>query len=93
MATLFDPDGTETDVRPAAPEAGFTLSEMYRLIGCETVELVTLADGRLMLLDEDGKARKRPRNREASRLLGIAGGMHGDYVAGPALVCADGEVK
>lgn len=80
---------------PADPAHGFTLPELYRETGADTVELVVLDDGRQMILDEDGKARRRLPNMKASQLLYNAGKIFGDWdcVVGPVLVCERGEVK
>lgn len=91
MATLIRADGTEQDVHPRG--AAFELEEMYALIGCTTVELVGLADGRSMWLDEDGRGLKKPVNGKATALLHQAGGIPWDVVVGDALVTGPTEVE
>jgi len=44
-------DGTEEN--HTLPKAGL-LRQIYKLIGCETVDAVNLRDGRVMLVDDDG---------------------------------------
>lgn len=94
MATLILPDGTETTVSPKNKRNGFTLDELYKLIGCDCVEHVELADGRSMWLDEEGKYRNpAPQfNRKATTLLHKAGGMPFDTVVGTVLI-EKGEVR
>jgi len=93
LATLIKPDGTESVVLPQN-STDFRLDERYSLIGCEMVQMVYLADGRTMWLDEEAKLKpERPLpNLKATRLLAEAGGMPGDIVLGNVLVCVDGEV-
>jgi len=94
MATLIKPDGTETQVHPANTSHGFTLEELYRHIGCGIVEMVRLADGREMWLDEEGKFNSAlAPNERATILLVQAGGIPGDFVVGNVLVTDAGEVK
>ena len=66
MATLIRADGTEQDVRPVV--GGFTLDELYNLLGCSTIETLTLHDGRTMVIDEEGKYTDKPRNERATDL-------------------------
>lgn len=95
MATLIHADGTGREVTPKNARAGFTLRELYALLDCSTVEVVALADGRTMVLDEDGKYRepRRPVNERATRLLHLAGGMPTDFVTGDVLIVLRGELK
>jgi hypothetical protein len=97
MATIIRAhDGQEFSVSPKNKEIGFTLQELYDLIGnnCDCVEHITLADGRSMWLDEEGKFRKPllHENAKATRLLHKAGGMPEDYVVGNVLI-EKGEVQ
>ena len=90
MATLIRAtDGSESTVRPKTTE-GFSLQEVYDLIGngCDIVETVQLNDGRIMLLDEEGKIRNDTLivNEKATRLLAEAGGIPGDAVVGNVLI-------
>ena len=45
------------ETKEIAPENGkdFKLEELTRLIDCRFIEYVTLSDGRIMILDEEGK--------------------------------------
>ena len=53
MAVLITPDGITTNVY--AKENEFTLNEMYSLLSCSMVQAITIEDGRVMWLDEEGK--------------------------------------
>lgn len=94
MAKLISPDGTELDVQPRIRLRGFTLQELYALIDCETVQAVSLADGRTMWMDEEAKLRDTWFvNEKATNLLIEAGGVPGDSVLGNVLITVPGEVK
>jgi hypothetical protein len=97
MATVIRAhDGQEFTVSPKDKAYGFTLAELYDLIGngCDIVEHVYLADGRSMWLDEEGKFRQPPlaHNSKATKLLHEAGGMLDDFVVGNVLI-EKGEVQ
>lgn len=95
MATLIESDGSERHVSPASPEHGFTLTELYALIDCKTVEAIGLTEqGRSMWLDENGKLNAELRvNMKATDILHRAGGSYADYVVGRVLICEEGEVR
>lgn len=92
MAILIDVDGTETTVSPANPKKGFTLDEMYKLIGCELVELIPLPHNQEMWVDEEGKIKGAPINRKATQVFQAAIGAF-DAIVGKALICKKGEVR
>jgi len=93
MATLITPDGQQTEVNAADPTQGFTLVELYKLIGCRYVEKITLSDGRLMWMDEEAKLHTTSFiNARATRLLWEAGGLPSDYIVGTILITTEGEV-
>ena len=95
MATLMKLDGTTQEIKPADPKRGFTLEELYALIGCEMVELVYLDDDRLMLLDEEGKLQDGWQgrvNRPATDLF-LKGRAGFDVIVGNVVVCNGAEFK
>lgn len=96
MAQLLRFDESCDEVFPIDAKSGFSLPELYTLIGCEMVEAVYLDDGRIMLIDEEGKLRKGHLvllNEPATELLRRAGGMPGDYITGNALICTEEEFQ
>jgi len=94
VAKLIDPDGSEQEVFARNPKRGFTLDELYALIECTTVQAISLADGRTMWMDEEGKlGTVLFVNEKATELLLDAGGMPDDFVVGKVLISAPGEVK
>jgi hypothetical protein len=95
MAILLKQNGIIQQIFPKDKSRGFSLDEIYQLIGngCEMVKAVDLADGRSMWLDEEGKYRQGLReNLKATELLMKAGGIPGDVVTGNVLI-EKGEVQ
>ena len=83
MARVLYVDGTQATVMPASPPA-FSLEELQAMVG-GWIEVVYLPDGRLMVIDEEGKLKSYPRNEQATRLA--AGRLQlGDYIAGTAVI-------
>lgn len=93
MATLIEWNGRETQIRPKNPEQGFTLDELYLLIECELVEITSLADGRLMVMDELGRLRvpRRPVNVRATTIY-QEGRATGLAILGDVVVGCPGEI-
>lgn len=102
MATLYRQDKGETATGTVfdfhiedkiAPEGGYKLEDLYRLLGCNTVQVIYLADGRLMWIDDNGKFdSSNLANPIPTKLLSRAGGIPGDWIAGSALVCKESEM-
>ncbi len=83
MAVVMHVDGTQATITPQSPPA-FALEELHALVG-GWLEVVYLSDGRLMVIDEEGKLKGYPRNEQATRLA--AGRLFsGDYIAGTAVL-------
>lgn len=88
MATLIDTNGKKTKVYPADKEKGFTLEEVYALIGCKMVEVAcTFESGEMMLVDEEGWLKNKPTINSVASL--ICGG----YIIGNALVVSQKEFQ
>lgn len=95
MANLIHANGDESTVVPNHPSQGFTLAELYRLIGCSTVQAIELSDGRTMWMDEEAKLSEGLQwvNEKATKLLLEAGGIPSDEVIGNVLITEPGEVE
>jgi hypothetical protein len=92
MATLILEDGSARDVRPADLKRGFTLAELYAALRCEVVEAVRLRNGRILVVDENGKLVGRPVNELATMLArGVL--QADDVIVGPALLCSGQEFQ
>ena len=89
MAELLKTDGTRL---PITPRNGtdFTFAECYTLLDCTTIQIVETLDGRLLLIDEEGKFADRPVNGQATALY-----MFGsqDPIMGPAIVCDNDQLR
>ena len=94
MATVYKTDGTSQEVQPENGK-DFKLEELYKLVECQTIELVTLGGGKIMIIDEEGKLSSPPKplNAAATQLFKQLPRIPGDYIAGNALVCLTKEVK
>ena len=89
MAVVLRVDGSCEQVFPKQPPA-FTLAELQGLVG-GYLELVALADGSFMLIDEQGKLKGLPYNEQATeRARGCL--LGGDCIVGAALVLSGQEM-
>jgi hypothetical protein len=68
MATLLRPDGTSEEVQPAN-RRDFQLKELYQHLECDTIEVIPTKDGRIMIIDEEGKLADKSRNEQATALI------------------------
>jgi hypothetical protein len=92
MATLILEDGSARDVTPADLKQGFSLAELYAELRCDVVEVVRLRNGRLLVIDENGKLVGRPVNELATVLARGVLQAH-DVIVGPALLCSLQEFR
>lgn len=84
MAKIIKSDGTERDVEPRNG-GDFSLSEMQRIVG-GFIECVTLDNGQLMVVNEEGVILEMPYNKKASELFG-------QPIVGNVLVCDSNQIK
>jgi hypothetical protein len=91
MAELIVAQGATTTVFPQ--DTIFTLKEIYSLLNCNLVQIISLNDGRIMWLDEEGKFKPHFFNSTATRLLHESGGMDDDYIAGDVLITSQDEIQ
>lgn len=90
MATILKASGEELEVQP---ENGtdFSLKECQTIVGGH-LEMVPLADGRVMILNEEGKLDDLPVNLAATALyLEERAGY--DEIVGDVLVCTNDEFR
>jgi len=73
MAIIIPAD-VKLPLRDVAPKNGrdFQLTQLYELLSCDMIEIRRLADGRIMVLDEEGKLTDKPRNERATLLADFA---------------------
>ena len=78
-------DGAQEEYS-AADGKHYTLDELKKAIGGGYIEIVKTRDGRIMVLDEEGKLKGFPINRVATALY-LYGAQ--DPIVGDVLVCED----
>lgn len=95
MGIQILPNGTETVVTPKTARRGFTLAELYKLTECQCVQMVPLADGRTMIVDENAKikAEQPPNNLKATLLFRSGRVPTDEMILGTVLVCNKGEIR
>lgn len=91
MATIYYTNGNQEERQPANG-TDWQLEELQAIVG-GYIEIVGLHDGRLMILNEEGKLHWLPINQEATRLFNEGGRVWYDPILGDVLVCADTEVR
>jgi Domain of unknown function (DUF3846) len=79
-STLYYPDGRCEAVKPSG--AHWSLTELQTLVG-GYIEVLRTHDGRYLIVDEEGKLKRKARNVKAT-ILYLHGAM--DAVVGTALV-------
>lgn len=87
MAKIIRTDGTSVEVKPRNGRR-FTFPEVYELIGCELIQIVHTVDGRILLVDEEGKLFGRDYNPRATELYGVMD----DFIVGDVLLCDANQV-
>ena len=88
-AVIIKTDGTITETKPKNG-TDFSLEELRAAIGGGYIEVIrTVDDGRIMVLDEEGKLKKLPVNPKATALYPNLA----DFICGDVLVCKRQMVK
>lgn len=90
MAHWIKPDGPPIEVHPKNGR-DFQLEEIREFLEGGYMEVVTLPSDQYMVVDEDGKRKQLAYNSLATTVAQHVL-QHGDYIAGPALVCRKGEI-
>ncbi len=85
MAQIIKTDGTKIDVTPQNGR-DFQLSELQKVV-CGYIETVNTIDGRLMIVNEEGKLKGLPINEEATKLI------RNDVIVGDVLVCSRKQIR
>ena len=81
-------DGTREEFLPADGRH-YTLEELQKAIGGGYIEVVHTKDGRLMVIDEEGKLKGFPVNHVATALYRYGSQ---DPIVGDVLVCDDESI-
>ncbi len=89
-ATIYQAAGA---IRKVEPENGtdFSLGELQRIVG-GCIEIIYLNDGRLLIVNEEGKLRNLKTNWRATQLY-RKNRRTEEWIVGDALVCDSSQVK
>lgn len=84
---------TSGEIIETTPRNGndFELDELQAIVG-GYIEVVNLRDGRLIVVDEEGKPKGKERNHKATDIFHSVFGNN-DFIVGDALVCGVNEIK
>jgi hypothetical protein len=88
-AKLYKTDGTILDVVPANG-TDFQLKELQEMVG-GYIEIIPVSNGKIMVLDDEGKLKGKPINDVATMIFMRAGFY--DTIVGDVLVCNDEMVQ
>lgn len=92
MAKIFNTDGTTRDIEPKNG-TNFQLDEMKEIVG-GYIELVYLRDGRLLVINEEGKLYKLDVNLAATTMAHAARAIADwDCIVGNVLLCNSDQIK
>lgn len=91
MAILYKENGTQEEVIPKNGK-DFKLAEVKRFLNGGYVEMVSLGNSEVMLLDEDGKNKGLETNPDATKRFQAYYGKV-DVIVGNALVCKRSQFK
>lgn len=92
MATILYADNTCTDVRPKNGK-DFKLEELSKIVG-GYIEIVNLRNGKILVINEEGKLENLPENAPATNIARHAGVIFtDDYIVGDVLYCDENQVK
>ena len=88
-AQLLRTDGTHDDITPKNGKRFTFIGEAYDLIGTDMIQMCATHDGRLLLIDEDGKLKGKRVNVAATALY-VYGAQ--DAIVGDVIVCSARQV-
>lgn len=88
-AKLYKADGTILEVVPANG-TDFQLDELKKMVD-GYIEIVPAGEGKIMVLDDEGKLKGKPVN-DAATMIFMQAGFY-DTIVGDVLVCDDEMVQ
>ena len=71
----------------------FQLKELYKLLMCDTIEVIYLNQNEIMIIDENGKLLGKPLNDTATHIYRKNIKNTRDFIVGHALVCNTNQLK
>lgn len=90
MATIYKTDGTSVSIQPKNGK-DFSLKEMQEIVD-GYIEILDLNDGRIIVLNEEGKCDGLPYNHLATLMYRKSYNTL-DFIVGDVLVCDSKQVK
>jgi hypothetical protein len=66
-----------------------SLEGMQKAVG-GYIEIVTTHDDKVMVIDEEGKFKDKPRNDKATSMVSL---WPGDYIVGDVIIAEQGEIE
>lgn len=88
---IIKTDGTTINYSPKAG-AHYELEELQEIVG-GFIEIISLHDGRMMVINEEGKLNGLPYNDLATDIAHDANAIYDDdFVVGDILICKEGDI-
>ena len=77
------------------PENGtnFTLEELYKKLDCKLIEVVSLQEGWILIIDEEGKLNGKKINDIATSYFRKAKPYVNDFIVGDVILCPSNLLK
>ena len=91
MATIYKTSGEVIEIKPKNG-TDFSLSELQAIVS-GYIEIVDLFNGKIMVVNEEGKLIGLGINHKATEIYNEAFPMIFDVIAGDALVCNKSQIK
>jgi len=90
MAVIIRATGEYEDIEGKGENNTLTYSQMVEAVG-GYIETVPTNDGKVMILDEEGKLKSKPLNIKATKMVeGVI--MADDVIVGDVIVCENSEI-
>ena len=89
MAELIKHTGETVEIEPENG-SNFKLQELYKILNCKLIEFVATRDGRLIILDEEGKLQNKSINTKATKLYKYG---ERDVIVGDVVICNNKQIE
>lgn len=90
MAQILKTDDSRIDIKPKNG-SDFSFEELNKIVD-GYIEIVHLHDGNIMVIDEEGKNKMKPINKNATIVYQM-GRRTTDVIVGDALICNSKQVR
>lgn len=92
MALWIPPIGAAREVFPKNLAKGFSLKELYELIGFDYIEILQIFDNQRMVVEDNGHLKKLPLNPRATVFYQV-GRSTGWAIVGNVVLCSSSELQ